>query len=86
MVEKKTNQSQNNELLYRLDERTADLRREILDLKNEIYELKKFIATEFTTKSEFRPIQKAIYTVATLIITTVVGTLISLVVHKGSVL
>lgn len=77
------------ELLIRLDERTAAIKRELTDLKIEVEKIKEHIKDDndsnrksFVTKEEFAPIQRSIYGIATLIITTVVGTLVSMVVHK----
>lgn len=77
------------ELLIRLDERTAAIKRELSDLKIEVEKIKEHIQNDnesnrksFVTKEEFAPIQRSIYGIATLIITTVVGTLVSIVVHK----
>lgn len=80
------------ELLIRLDERTASMNKEIADIKADMDKFKEQIRKDtdeerknlkgYVTKEEFAPIQRSIYGIATLIITTVVGTLLSLVVHK----
>jgi hypothetical protein len=80
------------ELLIRLDERSASITKEISDLKSDLEKLKDQIKEDneearknlknYVTKEEFAPIQRSIYGIATLIVTTVVGTLLSLIVHK----
>lgn len=80
------------ELLIRLDERMSSLQKEIKSLHEEIDDLKKDLKSikndniialkSYVTKEEFSPIQKSLYGVASLIIMTVVGTLLSLVISK----
>lgn len=90
MAEEKVNIQ---ELLIRLDERTSSIKKELAEVKVEIEKLKDdmkegsektrdTLSKNYVTKEEFSPIQRAIYGIATLIITTVIGTLLSLVVHK----
>lgn len=84
---------QTNELLIRLDERAASIQKEIKAINDDINELKLQMKADrleiretlknYVTKDEFSPIQRAIYAVASLIIMTVLGTLLSLVVTKG---
>lgn len=81
-----------NELLIRLDERIQAIQRDVNELHEEINDLKRQIKADkaedkinlknYVTKDEFIPIQRSIYAVASLIIMTVIGTLVSLVVHK----
>lgn len=80
------------ELLIRLDERSASIKKEIADIQSDVEKLKDQIREQneedrknlknYVTKEEFAPIQRSIYGIATLIVTTVVGTLLSIVVHK----
>jgi hypothetical protein len=82
-----------NELLIRLDERTSSIKKELESMRESIAELKRQVKEEkmdertnlknYITKDEFAPIQKSVYAVASFIIMTVIGTIISLVVQKG---
>lgn len=81
--------SSTSELLIRLDERTASIKKEIEKLSSEIEQIREEIKSNkesdrknYVTKEEFAPLQKGFYAVATLIIMTVIGTLVSIVVHK----
>lgn len=83
------------ELLIRLDERIVAIQKELVNINGEISELHRQISSDkvderntlkaYVTKEEFSPIQKTLYTIATLIIMTVVGTLLSLVINKGGI-
>ena len=80
------------ETLARLDERTRSIKNDIQFLKEEITSIKRSVKEEtndineslakYVTKEEFSPIQRAIYTVASLIVMSVIGTLISLVLKR----
>ena len=82
------------ELIYRLDERTQAIQKDIMELRSEIIDIKHQIKDNssdnrttlknYVTKEQFAPIQRAIYAAASLIVMTVLGTLLSLVVHKGA--
>lgn len=80
------------DLLIRLDERTRSIAKEIEQLQSEIEKIKQLIKENrsleqaelklFVTKEEFQPLQRTLYAIAFSIIMTVIGTLVSLVVHK----
>lgn len=84
-----------NELLIRLDERIGSMQRELTNVNEEIAEIRRQISNDknddrvnlknYVTKEEFSPIQKTLYAIASLIIMTVVGTLLSLVIHKSGI-
>lgn len=81
------------ELLIRLDERTSTIKSEIESLKDQIADLRRQFKEEkaeerealknYVTKDEFMPIQRGFYAMAGLIITTVIGTVLSIVLQKG---
>ena len=80
-----------NELLIRLDERAVSIQREIKQLNDDISEIKNNIKEnraeyikQFVTKEEFAPVQRSIYGIVSLILVTVIGTVLSLVIHKGA--
>ena len=80
------------DLLIRLDERTRSIAKEIEQLQSEIEKIKQLIKENrsleqaelklFVTKEEFQPLQRTLYAIAFSIIMTVIGTLVSLAVHK----
>ncbi len=61
----------NNELLIRLDERTAQIQKDVTELKS-----------NYVTKSEFMPVQNITYGMVSLILLAFVGALIALVFRK----
>lgn len=61
----------NNELLIRLDERTAQIQKDVTELKS-----------NYVTKSEFIPVQNITYGMVSLILIAFIGALIALVFKK----
>ena len=68
------------ELLFRLDERSKNIKSDIEDLKNGLEDMKEATKRDlekYVTKEQFAPMQRAIYSVATFIVVSVLGLLIS---------
>lgn len=83
---------ENRDLLVRLDERTDSIKKDLTNIRSDIVDLKnetkqrldkqddKF--KSYITREEFAPIQRALYAIASLIIMSVVGTLLSFVLKR----
>ena len=63
------------ETLYRIDERTSTLLKDLDELKNTVYE-------HYVTQAEFAPIKKIIYGLVGLTITGVFTAILALVIQK----
>lgn len=69
------------ELLFRLDERSKNIKSDIESLKEDVSDVRNAMKRDlekYVTKEQFAPMQRAIYSVATFIIISVLGILISL--------
>lgn len=72
MKEKSSKSESQKELLIRIDERTRNL-------ENEVAELKDLVNRQYVTRLEFSPIKNTVYGLITLILTAVIGGLLTLV-------
>lgn len=64
------------EMLYRIDERTSTLVRDFEEFKD-------LVNGAFISRAEFEPIQKIVYGIVTLILTTVFGAILALVIKQA---
>jgi len=54
----------------------------IIDIKDDVKEIKEKLEQDYVTVSEFDPIKKVVYGLIALILTSVVGALVALVIRK----
>jgi transcription termination factor NusB len=74
------NDEKTQELLIRLDERSRAMKQDVAEMKDNISDIQNSFKKDlekFVTKEQFAPIQRAIYSVATFIVVTVIGTILS---------
>lgn len=97
-MEKESQQSDREQLLYRIDERVSFLASDFSTFKNEIHRLvidmeKRFVSADefkpvkndlnrFVSKDEFEPVKLLVYGLVGLILIAVIGALLALVVSK----
>jgi hypothetical protein len=75
--------SSDRALLIRLDEKFQAIQSDIVDLKNEITQLKNHAENHLVTQKEFAPVKQSVYAAIGIILTGVMGAILMLIL-KGS--
>lgn len=65
-----------------LDIQVALVRKDISYMKRQLSDIKYQVGDHYVTKDEFEPVRKLVYGMVALVLITVMGLLLSLVVHK----